>query len=54
MTSAIAAAVMPSVSLDRRLCVAPMMDYTDRHCRYLLRLLSPRSLGQPTFRLISS
>ena len=21
--------------------VAPMMDYTDRHCRYLLRLLSP-------------
>jgi tRNA-dihydrouridine synthase A len=44
MTSAIAAAVMPSVSLDRRLCVAPMMDYTDRHCRYLLRVLSPRSL----------
>ncbi len=30
--------------LDRRLSVAPMMDYTDRHCRYLLRLLSPRSL----------
>jgi len=30
--------------LDRRLCVAPMMDYTDRHCRYLLRLLSPRAL----------
>ncbi len=30
--------------VDRRLCVAPMMDYTDRHCRYLLRLLSPRSL----------
>jgi tRNA-dihydrouridine synthase A len=29
---------------DRRLCVAPMMDYTDRHCRYLLRLLSPRAL----------
>jgi tRNA-dihydrouridine synthase A len=32
------------VPLDRRLCVAPMMAYTDRHCRYLLRLLSPRSL----------
>ena len=31
-------------SLTRRLCVAPMMDYTDRHCRYLLRLLSPRAL----------
>ena len=30
--------------IDRRICVAPMMDYTDRHCRYLLRLLSPRSL----------
>ncbi|MGH8656955.1 MAG: tRNA dihydrouridine(20/20a) synthase DusA [Gammaproteobacteria bacterium] len=26
--------------LDRRFCVAPMMDRTDRHCRYLLRLLS--------------
>lgn len=32
------------VSLDRRVCVAPMMDYTDRHCRYLLRLLSPAAL----------
>jgi tRNA-dihydrouridine synthase A len=30
--------------LDRRLSVAPMMDYTDRHCRYLMRLLSPRAL----------
>jgi tRNA-dihydrouridine synthase A len=35
---------MTGVPLDRRLCVAPMMDYTDRHCRYLLRLLSPRAL----------
>jgi tRNA-dihydrouridine synthase A len=24
-----------------RIAVAPMMDWTDRHCRYLLRLLSP-------------
>lgn len=31
-------------SLDRRVSVAPMMDYTDRHCRYLLRLLSPSAL----------
>ncbi len=23
-------------------CVAPMMDWTDRHCRYFLRLVSPR------------
>ena len=35
---------MTERKLDRRLSVAPMMDYTDRHCRYLLRLLSPRSL----------
>jgi len=26
-----------------RLCVAPMMDWTDRHCRYLHRLLSRRT-----------
>lgn len=30
--------------LDRRVSVAPMMDYTDRHCRYFLRLLSPSTL----------
>jgi tRNA-dihydrouridine synthase A len=30
--------------LDRRLCVAPMMDWTDRHCRYFHRLLAPRAL----------
>ncbi len=29
---------------DRRLSVAPMMDWTDRHCRYLHRLLSRRTL----------
>ena len=23
-----------------RLCVAPMMDWTDRHCRYFLRLVT--------------
>ena len=28
-------------TLDRRLCVAPMMDWTDRHCRYFLRQLAP-------------
>ncbi len=27
----------------RRLCVAPMMDWTDRHARYFLRLLAPRA-----------
>jgi tRNA-dihydrouridine synthase A len=25
---------------EHRLCVAPMMDWTDRHCRYFLRLIS--------------
>src|SRR5690606_39259261 len=27
-------------SIDHRLCVAPMMTHTDRHFRFLLRLLS--------------
>jgi tRNA-dihydrouridine synthase A len=31
-------------TLDRRLSVAPMMDWTDRHCRYFLRLIAPRTL----------
>jgi tRNA-dihydrouridine synthase A len=30
--------------LDRRISIAPMMDYTDRHCRYFLRLISKRAL----------
>jgi tRNA-dihydrouridine synthase A len=30
--------------LDRRISVAPMMERTDRHFRYLLRLLAPRTL----------
>jgi tRNA-dihydrouridine synthase A len=29
--------------MDRRLNVAPMMDWTDRHCRYFLRLISPHA-----------
>jgi tRNA-dihydrouridine synthase A len=29
---------------SHRFCVAPMMEYTDRHCRYLFRLLSRRTL----------
>jgi tRNA-dihydrouridine synthase A len=31
-------------SIDRRISVAPMMDWTDRHCRYFLRGFSPRVL----------
>ena len=33
-----------SRTLDRRLSIAPMMDWTDRHCRYFHRLLAPRAL----------
>ena len=30
--------------LDRRLSIAPMMDWTDRHCRFFHRLIEPREL----------
>lgn len=30
--------------LERKLCVAPMMDWTDRHCRYFHRLISRSTL----------
>jgi tRNA-dihydrouridine synthase A len=33
-----------SKSLDRRISVAPMMDWTDRHCRYFLRGFAPDTL----------
>jgi len=33
-----------ATNIDRRLCVAPMMDWTDRHCRYFHRLLAPTAL----------
>jgi len=38
--------VTPPVSLDkaRRFSVAPMIDWTDRHCRYLHRLLTREAL----------
>jgi tRNA-dihydrouridine synthase A len=29
------------MQIDSRIAVAPMMDWTDRHCRYFLRLLNP-------------
>ncbi len=31
-------------TLDRRLSIAPMMAWTDRHCRFFHRLLSPHAL----------
>ena len=33
-----------NTQVDRRFSVAPMMEYTDRHCRYFLRLISRRAL----------
>jgi tRNA-dihydrouridine synthase A len=30
--------------LDRRFCIAPMMEWTDRHCRFFHRLLTRRAL----------
>ena len=37
---------MPGIGLStsRRFCVAPMMEWTDRHCRFFLRLISRRAL----------
>ncbi len=35
---------MTKTSSITPLSVAPMMDWTDRHCRYFLRLISPHSL----------
>src|SRR5689334_12018342 len=34
----------PGKSVDRRISVAPMMDWTDRHCRYFLRGFSKHVL----------
>src|SRR5260370_14232657 len=30
--------------LERLFCIAPMMEWTDRHCRYFHRLLTRRAL----------
>ncbi|MDU9007052.1 tRNA dihydrouridine(20/20a) synthase DusA [Sedimentitalea todarodis] len=37
-------AVKSQIGVSSRLSVAPMMDWTDRHCRYLHRLLCRRAL----------
>jgi tRNA-dihydrouridine synthase A len=36
----------PSISskINRRFTVAPMLDWTDRHCRYFYRLMSRQAL----------
>ena len=35
---------MMSLERSARLSVAPMMDWTDRHCRYMHRLMSKHTL----------
>ena len=35
---------MSDISFNRKFSVAPMLDWTDRHCRYFLRLLSKHTL----------
>ncbi len=37
-------AAVTAAAIDRRLSVAPMMDVTDRHCRYFLRQITRRTL----------
>lgn len=34
---------LPSSAVDWRFCTAPMMDWSDRHCRYFWRLLSKKT-----------
>jgi tRNA-dihydrouridine synthase A len=34
---------MPSAVSTHRLCTAPMMDWSDRHCRYFFRQLAPHA-----------
>ncbi len=35
---------MPTNQIDRRLSIAPMMDHTDKHFRYFMRLLSKHAV----------
>src|SRR3982074_3287211 len=41
MTTRLSSNSVGASKLDRRISVAPMMDWTDRHCRYFLRGFSP-------------
>lgn len=44
MSQTTAVKMNPASTLSRRFSVAPMMDWTDRHCRFFLRLLSKNAL----------
>lgn len=43
MVASISPSATPLQAADWRVCIAPMMDWTDRHCRYFHRLLSPHA-----------
>ncbi|MEO7068341.1 MAG: tRNA dihydrouridine(20/20a) synthase DusA [Rhodanobacter sp.] len=43
MVASISPLATPLPAADWRVCIAPMMDWTDRHCRYFHRLLSPHA-----------
>jgi tRNA-dihydrouridine synthase A len=32
------------LKINRKFCIAPMLDWTDRHCRYFLRLISKHTV----------
>jgi tRNA-dihydrouridine synthase A len=44
MTNSLTNSLTPSIQLDHKFSVAPMLDWTDRHCRYFLRLISQHSV----------
>ena len=44
MSQSVPASLKPSTPLDRKFCVAPMLDWTDRHCRYFMRLISQHAV----------
>src|SRR4029079_19317140 len=44
MTAAPNTEIQPKTVAAHRFSVAPMMERTDRHCRYFLRLMSKRAL----------
>ena len=39
-----APSLCPTSAINRRISVAPMLDWTDKHCRYFLRLISRHSV----------
>lgn len=43
LKESVSKSIPPMASSDRRFCIAPMMDWSDKHCRYFWRLLSKRA-----------